>query len=1086
MNRMRNFEKVREKLEAFIRKYYLDRIIKGSLLFLAIGLLYFLLVGFVEYFFWFSTIGRMFLFWSFIAIELFLLFYFIGIPLLKLLRLSKGLDQYQASELIGSHFSEVDDKLKNLLQLNDENAKTELILASIEQRSAKLLPVPFSNAIDLKKKKKEISFLLLPLIILLAFLVAGQTDVLFGSFNRVQDYNTVYLKPAPFQFLVMNEQLTAREGEDYKLQIKVMGDVLPEEVKIRQKNSENLMKQISPGVFEYTFINPQEDIDFTVFSGEVFSENKKLKVLKVPKLLDFEMQMDYPAYTGISDEKIKGSGNLVIPEGTVVSWNFHTKNTSNINFSTLDSVYDLTVNDDSVAIQKQVISDLDYSVSSSNENIKNFEPLSYKLKVVKDEYPQIQVESKRDTLNTDIQYFKGELSDDYGLTRLELVYYPENSEKESKTIPLEISKATFADFHYSFPAGLELEKGINYNYFFRVYDNDQVNGAKSSKSEIFSFYKKTDEEVASENLQEQNANIENLKEKLQEFDESGEELKEFSRLDKEKENLNYNDRKRLEEFLKRQKQQNQMMEKYSEKLKKNISEFEDDEVSPMEKELKERLERNEKRLEENEELLKELEKYSEKIEKEDLGSKLEKLSKQNRNNQRNLEQILELTKQYYVEEKKQKLARDLENLAEKQEKLSEEKEKNSSEEQQKLNEEFEKFQEEMDQLEKENEELKRPKELGREKVDEQEIQDQQEKAKQNLESGDKKNASEEQKKASENMKKMSSRMQQMSMQQQMQQIEADAKTLRQILDNLIIFSFEQEDLLQSFRKLQQNNPDYAAKLKSQSNLRENFQHIDDSLFALALKNPMIGEKITDEITDVQFDLEKSLERLSNNEIPQGNASQQYVITGANDLANMLGEILNAMEQMMANPQAGSGSGDQEMQLPDIIQKQQEINQEMEQQLENGKKGSEEGKEQKDGGERMNGELYEIYKQQQLLRMQMEKLREQNNGDKGGNAAEDLMKKIEEQLLDKGFDEKTLERMKQLEYELLKFDEAQKTQGMDNKRKSETNQKSFDNELQDQIDRAKEYFNSNEILNRQILPLRQIYREKVKEYFGTAD
>ncbi|AVR47345.1 hypothetical protein C7S20_05915 [Christiangramia fulva] len=1081
---MENFERVHEKLEAFIRKYYLDRILKGSLLFLAIGLLYFLFISFVEYFFWLSTTGRMILFWSFIGIEFFLLFYFMGIPLLKLLKLSKGLDPYKASELIGRHFPEVNDKLKNLLQLKDENAKTELILASIDQRSSRLLHIPFSNAIDIKKKRREAGFLVFPVLIFLALFVAGQADSLFGSFHRIQDYSTVYLKPAPFQFLVINDKLTTREGEDYKLQVKVMGDILPGEVKIFQKNSQNLMKQISPGNFEYTFVNPQKNIPFRIVSGDVSSESKNLRVLKVPKLLDFEMEMDYPSYTGLKDEKLKGSGNYSIPEGTRVSWNFKSKNAGKINFSTGDSIYNLLVRNDRAFLQKQVKRDLDYAVSSSNQEIQNFEPLSYKLKVIKDEYPQIEVESKRDSLNADIQYFKGDLTDDYGLSKLELVYYPENSENESQVISLGINKGSFAEFHYSFPGDLTLEKGTNYYFFFRVYDNDAVNGGKASKSEVFSFYKKTDEEMASENLQEQKESIQNLKEKLQDFEESDKQLEEFSRLEKEKENLNYNDRKRFEDFLKRQKQQNRMMEKFSEKLEKDISKLEDEVVTPLEKELKERLKKNEGRLKENEELLKELQEYSEKIQKEDLGSKLEKLSKQNRNNQRNLEQILELTKQYYVEEKKQKLARDLEKLSEKQENLSEDEQNNSVEEQQKLNEEFKDFEKQMDELEKENENLKRTKDLGREEIDEEEIEKQQENAIENLKKGDKNNATQSQKNAAKNMKNMSSRMGQMAMQQQMQELQADAATLRQILDNLLTFSFEQEDLLNAFKKIQQRNPDYALKLKIQSNLRENFQHIDDSLFSLALKNPMIGEKITSEITDVQFDLHKAVERLSKNEIPQGNASQQYVITGANDLANMLSNILNSMEQMMANPQAGNGKGDEELQLPDIIQKQKQLNKKMEQEIEEGNQPANEEGQKGSKREEMNGELYEIYKQQQLLRMQMEEIRKMN-GQSGNGEAEDLMKKIEDQLLDKGFDEKTLERMKQLEYQLLKYENAEKRQGMDNKRKSETNQKVFRNTLQDQINRAKEYFNSDEILNRQILPLRQIYKEKVKEYFGTS-
>lgn len=115
---MENFGLVQEKLEAFIKKYYINLILKGSLLFLAAGLCYFLIIVSLEYFFWLSTVGRTILFWLFITVEIGLLFKFVGLPLFKLFKISNGIDEFQASEIIGNHFPEVNDKLKNLLQLN--------------------------------------------------------------------------------------------------------------------------------------------------------------------------------------------------------------------------------------------------------------------------------------------------------------------------------------------------------------------------------------------------------------------------------------------------------------------------------------------------------------------------------------------------------------------------------------------------------------------------------------------------------------------------------------------------------------------------------------------------------------------------------------------------------------------------------------------------------------------------------------------------------------------------------------------------------------------------------------------------------
>ena len=319
-----------------------------------------------------------------------------------------------------------------------------------------------------------------------------------------------------------------------------------------------------------------------------------------------------------------------------------------------------------------------------------------------------------------------------------------------------------------------------------------------------------------------------------------------------------------------------------------------------------------------------LKKISQKIEEEDLGEKLEELSKRNTSEQRNLEQLLELTKQYYVQEKARKLAEDLQKLGEKQESLSQkDEEENTPEAQEKISEEFREFQKAMEELQKENENLKSPKDLGRNKAEEESVKEEQKSAEEDLQKGTQEKAKQKQKKAAGKMKEMSAQMQSAAMAQSAEQLDADIATLRQILDNLLIFSFEQEDLMKDFRNIDNSNPTYAARLREENLLKENFSHIDDSLYTLALRNPMINEEITKNLTEVGFELDKSLERLAENEIPQGTASQQYVITGANNLAYLLSRILSSLQQQ-ANPQAGKGKGEKEFQLPDIIKKQEEI------------------------------------------------------------------------------------------------------------------------------------------------------------------
>ncbi|MGB5429484.1 MAG: hypothetical protein WBM94_07420, partial [Eudoraea sp.] len=55
---MSSYDNILDKLNQFSRKYYTKMLIKGGLLFLAFGVLYFLLILGIEYLFWLNSEGR--------------------------------------------------------------------------------------------------------------------------------------------------------------------------------------------------------------------------------------------------------------------------------------------------------------------------------------------------------------------------------------------------------------------------------------------------------------------------------------------------------------------------------------------------------------------------------------------------------------------------------------------------------------------------------------------------------------------------------------------------------------------------------------------------------------------------------------------------------------------------------------------------------------------------------------------------------------------------------------------------------------------------------------------------------------------
>ncbi|HRD37156.1 MAG TPA: DUF4175 domain-containing protein, partial [Bacteroidia bacterium] len=123
-----------QKLDEFIRKYYKNQLIKGALYSTALLVSAYLLVVLLEYLGEFSTTVRSILFYTFLFSSVFVLVKFIFIPLSKLKRYGKIISYEEAAAIIGTHFTNVQDKLLNVLQLQSErkfSGSDELLMASI-------------------------------------------------------------------------------------------------------------------------------------------------------------------------------------------------------------------------------------------------------------------------------------------------------------------------------------------------------------------------------------------------------------------------------------------------------------------------------------------------------------------------------------------------------------------------------------------------------------------------------------------------------------------------------------------------------------------------------------------------------------------------------------------------------------------------------------------------------------------------------------------------------------------------------------------------------------------------------------------
>ena len=1106
---MNEFPKITQKLRQFSLKFYTNELIRGSILFLSFGIIYLFFILFIEYFLWLKPLSRTILFWIFIFVELLLLTKFILFPVFKIVGLQKGISFEESSKIIGRHFPEVGDKLLNILQLKQQSSQSDLLLASINQKSASLQPIPFVKAIDYSKNKKYLKYGLIPFFIWVLSSISGTNGALTKSLERVVNYKTTYLPPTPFSFLLISNKLQVVQGNDVTVAFKIVGSLLPDEVKIVFNNQQYFMQQTGSDTFTYTFSAVQENINFQVEANGVESNRYQIEVINAPIINNILLDIIYPVYLGKRNETIQNAGNFVVPEGTSIVWKVTTSNAEKISFIENDQRGNFSkVTSDKFQFSKKILKPFYYQISSSNKNLSDFENLQFSVNVIPDEYPTISVVSNIDSISRGTAQFAGQISDDHGFKKLQLVYCDESTSQDKKTVDIPIGFDNIQTFFYQFPKGISLTVGKNYELFFQIFDNDGVNGSKKSTSRVFQYRQKSSDEIEEELLKEQKNTIQNLENAVQTQKKEQKQIESLQQDLQQKKNSNWTDQKKIENFIKRQEQYKEMMKRQTNKLQENLDEKKEQNQSLQDKKeaLKERIQEL-KNSEKQQKLLDEIQKMAEKLNKEDLVEKAKELAQQNKQQQRSLEKTLELVKRFYVEQKTMQIASKVDELSKKQEAIAKDS-TNVNSKQKEINKEFQDIEKELDEVKKDNEKLKDPMELPDVEEETNKINEELQNAQENLEKKESSKAKKNQQKGAQKMKEMSDKMQKSMMEMEGESMEENMDDLRKILENLVLFSLEQESLMKKFNQISTTHPDFGKELKKQNEIKKYFEHIDDSLYVLSMRVPTISTKIQNDLSTAHYNLDQSLDNFTENRFSQGISNQRYVMTATNNLSDYLSNVLNNMKQNMSmQMKQGKNGKSSEFSLPDLIKKQQGLSKLMEEGME---KGEEKGKGNRSGeknGEKkgdqingqkngqgegnqsddLNGELYEIFKQQSELRQQLQDAINENESDKpgGGNAKKALktMEQLENEILEKGFSSAVLQKMQQLNYELLKLDKAALNQGKDSTRKSNINQIINERNSLKALEFKKQFYNQIEILNRQSLPLQQLYKNKVRTYFS---
>ena len=237
--------------------------IKGLILSFVLLLTLFLVASLIEHFGYLSSVLRGLLFWFYIAAFLLISARYIFLPFLQMHRLGPRISYSQAAQIIGDFFPEVKDKLLNLLQLQSlaPSADSDLLQATIDQKTALLSPIPFHKAVNIKANRKYLKYALIPLVVLIALLIFAPTSITHSS-QRILHYNTYYQRPAPFSFVIDNDTLQTIANEDFTINVSIQGNVVPSEAFVLIGKARYKMQPVDKSHFSYTFKHPHADIQF--------------------------------------------------------------------------------------------------------------------------------------------------------------------------------------------------------------------------------------------------------------------------------------------------------------------------------------------------------------------------------------------------------------------------------------------------------------------------------------------------------------------------------------------------------------------------------------------------------------------------------------------------------------------------------------------------------------------------------------------------------------------------------------------------------------------------------------------------------
>lgn len=1030
-----HYKAIEKKLEQFAQKNLLiSALTKLQTVAAGIILLLFLLIA-TELLSHFSSTVRTILFFSFLTASIVALFVLVVSPAVKEYFSYRKNEHDKASETVGRFFPSIKDELLNSLQLFREQENflfsKELAIAAFSSIYKKVEPVNFSSALTFEQPKRQMKYFFTSLFIIVVSLISFQNFQ--QAAQRFFDYRTEFLPPQKFYFLVSPGNTKITKGADLTIFVSITGDNLlkwnaPTAISLFYKDeteakfkSENLSAD-STGKFSFLFSGIRNRTEYYCSSEGIESEKFVIEVVDKPVLQAFSVTVTPPAYSKLPVMQMQDNGNITTLFGSTISLRLQASKFLKSAFLFFDDSTKLKMNTSGLtaSVSFSARQEKNYQIMIEDEfGNQNTSPVYYSIKLQSDAAPSINIlaPNKNIDLGEDQRLpLLLSVSDDFGFTKLLLHYRlsasryePPQEKYQSMEIPIARENVEQEVRYIWNLSPMSLATEDVFTYYLEIFDNDNISGPKSTKTNSFTVRLPSLEEILAKTDKSQDKIEHDLKKTLKEAEELKKDLDKINKeLKQDKKEITWEEKEKIEQTLNKFEE----LQNKAEEIKKDFTENKDElqKHNLLSKETLDKFMELQKMFDEfsSDEMKKAMAKLQEKLQSMDrkqIQQALENMQFDEESFKKGIERTLNLLKRVQIEQKIDQLVKRTDETSKKQNDLQQKTEQadlenknqrdDAAKQQEQLSDDIKKMKDELKQLEKLMSELK---DMPKEEVEklQKELEDQKneqlsEEASENIQQKQKPKAKQKQTQLSQNMQKMKQKMQKLQQDmEQENQMEVFADLMKS-LNNIISLSKDQEEAKKNSQSNFQSSQMNKQAVK-QDEVKRNLEKVLSQMNQLSQKTFAITPEMGKALGKAHSQMDNALEGLQNRNQSQTMSAQSEAMSTLNQAASMM---KNMMDQMMqGGGQGGSGMMSLMQQLQQMSGQQMSLNN-MTQMMQKGMNGQLTPEQQ--------GQMQRLAQQQEMIRKSLDELnreaKESGQSKKIPSNLDETLKQMQEVIAD---------------------------------------------------------------------------------------